>query len=234
MIPTRPTTAMTLIEVLVGIAVLGLVATMIWAGFSQTSRNKQYVEGTADRYQVLSLALDRIVHDLSTAFVSVHVNPSPSLQTMQTAFVGTDKGDRDRIDITSFSHQRLYQNAHESDAEEVSFFVTDHPDHSERKVLARRQQRRIDDRPREGGQAMILVDHVIGFEVEFLDPLTNEWAKSWDTTQAAGQLNRLPSQVKIVLTVNADGDNQPEQKLTLATRATLPMSFALNHAAYKP
>lgn len=225
---------MTLIEVLVGIAILGLVTTMIWAGFSQTSRNKRRVEESADTYHVLSIALERIVRDLSTAFVSVHVNPSPSLQAMQTVFIGTDKGDTDRLDIASFSHQRLYQNAHESDAEEVSFFVTRHPQHSERKVLARRQQRRIDDHPKEGGQSMILVDDVVSFELEYLDPLTNEWLRSWDTTQASGQLNRLPAQVKIILTVIVGGENGPSREFKLATRASLPLRYALNHSAYNP
>ncbi|MCB9667487.1 MAG: prepilin-type N-terminal cleavage/methylation domain-containing protein [Myxococcales bacterium] len=225
---------MTLIEVLVAIAVLGLVTMMIWAGFSQTSRNKRRTENTAETYHVLSLALERMVRDLSTAFVSAHTNPSPSLQKVQTAFIGTDDGDFDRIDMSSFSHQRLYQNAHESDAEEVSYFVTDDPRRPRGKVLARRQARRVDEHPKSGGQAMVLVDRVLGFELEYLDSNTNEWTRTWDTRQANGQPNRLPSQVKIILTVNVAEDNEPERTLRLATRATLPLRFALNHAAYNP
>ena len=165
------------------------------------------------------------------AYTSAQRNPDESLQPMITAFIAKQKGTGTRLDFTSFSHIRLYRDAHESDQNELSYFVTDHPEDSSRDVLARREQRRVDEDPQEGGISQILVDDVISFELSFLDPLSGEWLSSWDTTQAAMQPNRLPSQVKILLTIPNIRGRGPDQ--TFGTRAAIPIRFALNHAIYK-
>jgi general secretion pathway protein J len=171
------------------------------------------------------------VRELSMAYVSAQVNPSPALIVMSTAFVATETGGGSRIDFTSFSHQRLYRDAHESDQNELSYFLADDPEDSSQKVLARREQQRIDDDPRKGGQAQVLIRNVSGFELSFLDPQTGEWLGTWDTTQAAMQPNRLPSQVFIKVTVpNVRGNGRDQ---TFGTRTSLPIQFALNHAIYR-
>jgi len=222
----------TLIEAMVAIAILAIVATLVWGGFSQTARNKKRVEYQLDRYHVVQAAMSRMVRELSMAFVSAQMNPNQALQTVRTAFIGTDRGHRDRIDFTSFSHQRLRRNAHESDQHELSYFVARDPDDSSVRVLARRHQRRIDDEPTEGGTVQIMVDDVKEFDLSYLDPMTGEWVDTWDTTQGAMQPNRLPSQVKILLTVPDPMD--PDEERTFGTRATLPLRWALNHAIYNP
>ena len=47
----------------------------------------------------------------------------------------------------------------------------------------------------------MLISNVRKFELGYLEPLTNQWLTTWDTTQAAMQPNRLPTQVRIKLTV---------------------------------
>jgi len=222
----------TLVEALVAITILSLVTALVWTGFSQTSRNKSRVERQVDRYHVIQLTLERMARELSMAYVSAQVNPTPSLQTVRTAFVGSDRPNRDRIDFTSFSHRRLYRDAHESDQNELSYFVTDHPDDRSRRVLARREQNRIDDEPREGGTVQIMVDDIESFELEYLDPVSGEWLQSWDTTQPTLQPNRLPAQVKILLEVADPLD--PRETTTFGTRVSIPLTWALNHATYNP
>jgi general secretion pathway protein J len=164
------------------------------------------------------------------AYVSTHENPSSLLQTMKTAFVGEDSLGGDRVDFTSFSHRRLFRDAHESDQNELSYFVTRHPEDRSMRVLARREDNRVDDEPREGGRVQILVEDIEDFQLEYLDPTTHEFVKSWDTTQGAMQPNRLPSQVRIELTVKDVRDASKEH--VYGTRAVLPMVWALNHANY--
>lgn len=223
---------MTLVEAMVAIAILSVVSVMVWGGFAQTSRNKERVEADLERNHIVSSALARMQRELSMAFVSAQVNPSPALVKTQTCFVGTDRSGGDRLDFTSFSHRRLYRDAHESDQNEISYFVTRHPEDARRKVLARRESRRIDDDPRRGGSVQILVDDVTDLELEYLDPLTTEWVRTWDTTQLTGQPNRLPAQVKIRLTV--PHPRQRGRTLTFGTRADVPIRFGLNHAIYNP
>jgi hypothetical protein len=54
--------------------------------------------------------------------------------------------------------------------------------------------------------------------------------KGWDTTSGTGQANRLPAQVKLLLTV--PGVAKENQREVFGTRAILPLRWALNHAAY--
>jgi general secretion pathway protein J len=228
----RRRAGITLIEAMVSIAILSIVSTMIWQAFSQTSRNKRIVEEEADRYHVISTALDRMAREISMAFVSTHVNDSIGLIAVRTAFVGTDRSSGDRLDFTSFSHQRLYRDAHESDQNELSYFVTRDPENGQQRVLARREQNRIDDRPEEGGRVQILVENIENFQLEYYENLTGEWKRTWDTTQIASEPNRLPYQVKIILTV-PDMRN-PRREMIFATRTTIPTVWGLNHANYNP
>lgn len=226
----RSQAGVTLVEAMVAIAILSIVSALVWGGYDQTLKNKQRIEGNVDRNHMIFAALDRMQREMHMAFVSVHMNPSPSLQTVQTCFVGKDRGQRDRIDFTSFSHQRLITDAHESDQNELSYFITAHPDDSSIKVLARREQNRIDDDCQEGGRVQILVEDVEGLDLEYLDPTTNQWVRNWNSTQATGQPNRLPSQVKIVLTV--PNPRRRGAELAFGTRANIPIRHALNHAIY--
>jgi general secretion pathway protein J len=174
--------------------------------------------------------MERIAQELSMAYTSAHRNINDSLKTMITAFIAKEQGNSTRVDFASFSHRRLYRNAHESDQNELAYFVAPDPKRTSLKVLARREQRRVDDDPKKGGQSQILIENIKSFELSFLDPLSTEWVTSWDTTTV--QANRLPSQAKIKLTVPNVQGHGPDQ--VFATRTFFPNTYALNFALYKP
>jgi general secretion pathway protein J len=222
----------TLLEVILAVSILALVGTMIYGGFSQTALNKARVEEDVDHSRIVHIALERMTRELMMAFVSTHLNPSPELRSWYTAFIGKDNGREDRIDFTSFSHRRLYRNAKESDQNEISYFVTEHPDDPDIDVLARREQNRIDDDPRRGGKSQILVENVEEFNVEYYDPQLSDWVQTWDTVNALGQPNRLPTQVRIRLAVKDPRRSGKSQ--VFGTRVSIPMTYALNHANYNP
>jgi general secretion pathway protein J len=220
---------MTLIEVMVALTMFAGIGAMIYGGFAQTSRAKRVLNAQLDRYHELRMGLERMVRELSMAYVSTHYNPLTSLRSMRTTFIGKDSGFGDRIDFTSVSHTRVYRDAKESDQNEISYFVTDDPK-EDKKVLARRVQTRPDDKPEEGGRVEILISDVLDFEVEYLDQATWEWVQSWDAVQGSGQTNRLPAQVKIRVTVPSI--NGKKGREVFGTRAILPMTWAFNHANY--
>ncbi|MGB8330935.1 MAG: type II secretion system protein GspJ [Polyangiales bacterium] len=222
----------TLLEIILAVTVLSLVGTMIYEGFSQTALNKARVEEDVDRSRVVHMVLERMARELSMAFVSTHVNPSLDLRVVQTAFIGKDNGKDDRIDFTSFSHRRLYRDARESDQNEISYFVTEHPDDSRITVLARREQNRIDEDPRRGGKSQILIEGVEEFNLEYFDPLLSDWVQTWNTQDILAQPNRLPTQVRIRLTVTDPRHRNATQ--TFGTRVSIPLTYALNHANYNP
>jgi general secretion pathway protein J len=220
---------MTLIEIMVAMTMFAAVGAMVYGGFAQTSKHKKMLERQLDRYHEVAMSLERMAREISMAYVSVHVSQSSSLQSMRTALVGKDSGFGDRLDFTSMSHTRLYRDAKESDQNEISYFITDAAN-GDTKVLARRMQPRIDDKPQEGGRVEVMLEDVLEFDVEYLDPQTWEWVKTWDTTSGTGQANRLPAQVKLLVTV--PGIAKENQREVFGTRASLPLQWALNHAAY--
>ncbi len=222
----------TLLEIILAVAVLAIVGTMIYSGFSQTALNKARVEEDVDHSRIIHMALGRMARELTMAFVSTHANPSLDLRVVETAFIGKDNGKDDRIDFTSFSHRRLYRNARESDQNEISYFVTEHPNEPGVQVLARREQNRIDDDPRHGGKSQILVENVEEFNLEYFDPLLTDWVRTWDSEDVLAQPNRLPTQVRIRLTVKDPRRRGKTQ--TFGTRVTIPLTYALNHANYNP
>jgi len=228
---TRRQRGMTLIEIMAAMAILAIVASLLYSAFVQTAQNKQRIESELDRYHEIYSGIERIAQELSMAYTSAHRNPNEALRTMITGFVAKDSGSSSRVDFTSFAHRRLYRNAHESDQNELSYFVVPDPKNSSRRVLARREQRRVDDDFRKGGQTQILIENVRSFELSYLDPLTSEWISTWDTTQVTGQPNRLPSQAKILVTVPNVTGRGADQKF--GTRTHFPATYALNFAAYK-
>lgn len=230
--PVARSRGFTLVEALVAIAVFGIVATIVFGGFSQTMRNRQFVENQTDRSHVIRVAMERMVREISSAYVSVHVNPNPQLVTVRTGFHGRREGRGARLDFTSFSHRRLYRDAHESDQNEVGFFVaefrdSDGDDHT---ALVRREQNRIDEDPERGGHTAVLVEDVEEFELSYLDPLSLEWRDTWDASGL--EQNRLPCQVRIRLVV--PGARNPRDEEVYTTRAMVPIHWALNHAVYNP
>ena len=222
----------TLLEVILAVAVLAVVGTMVYGGFSQTALNKARVEEDVNHSRIVHMALERMARELTMAFVSTHTNPSLDLRVVETAFIGKNNGKDDRVDFTSFSHRRLYRNARESDQNEISYFVTQHPDDRDVQVLARREQNRIDEDPRRGGKSQILVENIEEFNLEYFDPLLSDWVQTWDTEDVLAQPNRLPTQIRILLSVK-DPRRRGETQ-TFGTRVTIPLTYALNHANYKP
>lgn len=222
----------TLLEIILAVSILALVGTMIYGGFSQTALNKARVEEDVERSRIVHMTLERLARELSMAFVSTHVNPSLDLRVVQTAFVGSDRGKDDRIDFTSFSHRRLYRDARESDQNEISYFVTEHPEERGVSVLARREQNRIDADPRRGGKSQILIEGIEEFNLEYFDPLLSDWVQEWDTQNVLAQPNRLPTQVRIRIAVKDPRKRGATQ--VFGTRVTIPLTYALNHANYNP
>jgi general secretion pathway protein J len=225
----RAQTGMSLIEVMVAMAMFAVVGALVYGGFAQTSHAKRTLETQLNRYHELRVAMERMVRELSMAYVSTHLNISSSRQGMRTTFIGKDSGFGDRIDFTSVSHARVFRDAKESDQNEISYFVTDAPG-GDGKVLARRMQAPIDETPNEGGRVEVLLSDVLEFDLEYLDSATWEWSKDWDAVQGMGTTNRLPAQVKITLTIPAI--NNPDKREVFSTRAILPMNWAFNHANY--
>lgn len=214
-----------MIEVMVAIAILSMVAVLIHGVVDSLSRGKKGEGMRAERVHQGREALQRIVRDLSCAYLSMHVPVNQALVTSKTAFVGRSSSSFDRIDFTAFAHRRTERDSHESDQAEVGYFVVADPDEPDKMDLVRREQTPIDLDPLKGGTVNVVAENVEEFDVRFLDPMTGLWTESWDSMQVTGQPNRLPFAVRIRLGLKGVGEGAP---YSYTTKVFLPIQQPLS------
>jgi general secretion pathway protein J len=219
---------LTLLEILVSIAILAMVSLLSYGAFDGLSKSKQGLSRVNERYHEGRAAMRRIAHELSAAYISLHVPISPALVTSRTAFVGRDTTPADRLDMTTFSHRRVVANSRESDQNELSYFGSPDPLISGKTDLARREQTIIDYDPQKGGRVQVLVEDIELFDLKYLDPVSGLWTDSWDTNNATAQFGRLPLQVRITLTLRGRPGTRAiklDEKVTVPVQT--PLSFAV-------
>jgi general secretion pathway protein J len=217
----------TLLEVMVSIAILAMVSVLIYGAFDGLSRGKKSLGRVNDRYHQGRAAISRMAMELSSAFLSTHQPLTEQQWRRLTIFNGTKGSPADRIDFTSFSHRRLVRDSHESDQNEISYFGSPDPNVSGKIDLARRESPVIDMEPKRGGEVNVLVEDIDSFDVKYLDATTGLWTETWDTTQATGQLGRLPFQIKLTLVLKDGAGGQP---ISFITKVAMPMQAALSFA----
>lgn len=222
----RASRGVTLIEAMVSIAILALIGSLIYGAFDGMSRTRNGITKFNTRYHQGRTAIARMAREIQSAFVSLNGQNTfnQSAQVRQTAFIGKDEGDFDRLDFTAFAHRRVVENAHESDQCEVGYFGSRNPDTGVMD-LVRREDKYLDMAPDRGGVTNVLAEDVQSLNFEYYDDLTSEWLSSWDTLQATGQPARLPMQVRITLVLNGGPNDQP---IVLRTRVTVHMQNALD------
>jgi general secretion pathway protein J len=216
---------MTMIEVVVAIGVLAMVAVLVHGVINSLSHGKEAEAQRADRVHQGREAMQRIVRDLSGAYLSAHVPTNVALRTELTSFTGRGASQYARLDFTSFAHRRTDRDVHESDQAEVGYWVSQDPEVTDKWDLVRREQTPIDLEPLKGGISEVLAEDIQEFTLKYLDPMTGQWLESWDTVQTTGQPNRLPLEVRIRLVLKGVGDGNPYE---FATKIFIPIQQPLS------
>lgn len=216
---------MTLIEVVVAIGILAMVSVLIHGVIDSLTRGRKAEGLRTERAHEAREALQRIVRDVSAAYLSMHVPSVTALMTNKTAFVGRSSSPFDRLDFTAFAHRRTERDSHESDEAEVGYFVVADPDAPDKMDLVRREQTPIDLDPLKGGVVNVVAEDVTEFEVRYFDPMTSQWVDTWDSMQVTGQPNRLPLQVSVRLVLRGLGDGPPYEYMT---KVFLPLQQPLS------
>lgn len=215
---------LTLLEVMISVAVLTLISVLIYGAFATINRGRQSASQLSERYRIGRVAMDRMAHELQSAYISAHIAALPQLITRVTAFTGRSS----RVDFNAFAHRRLMKDAHESDQCELSYFTGGNAKKSNQTDLLRREQVIPDDQPAKGGVVNVMVDDIDTFQIKFLDPMSGLWTDTWDSTSTAAQLGRLPLQVEIYLAIKG-GPAGDLIRFRTKTQLNMlqPLSFAL-------
>ena len=90
----------------------------------------------------------------------------------------------------------------------------------------RRESRRLGYlKPEElSGETDVMCDDVVQLKLTYYDSRDKQWREEWNTTSADGQPDRLPSKVKIVLTVR----DERGQEVPFTTQVHIAMQEPLN------
>ncbi len=215
---------MTLLEIMVSLGVMAMISLLIYGAFDSLSRGRRGEQLRSDRSRQGRDAMERMTHELQSAFLSLHTPAQPALITRTTGFIGQSSSQFDRVDFTSFAHRRIMKEAKESDQCEIGYFVVKDPDVDDKMDLVRREQAPIDFEFNRGGIVNVVAENVEKFDLRYLDPLTGQWVETWDSTSVAAQLNRIPFEVRIELELKPV-KNTPAFKYV--TKITLPMTQPL-------
>jgi general secretion pathway protein J len=197
----------TLLEVLVAAAIMALISVLLWWTFAQTFKAIDMVRADSDMFREARQVTTRVPAEIGEAFLPTNVSPTSNAKF---EFVGEDKGDTDRVHFDALAHTKFYADANESDQAEIEYY-TEPQTRSGPKgksglyKLFRREAPVIDDRPEEGGSALVIAENVRKFELSYYDPQRDQWYDNWDTNKT-DQAGKLPYAVRMKVTmVDSDG-----------------------------
>jgi general secretion pathway protein J len=214
----------TLVEIMIAVAILAIVTTLTWGSFKSSFRTKSQIEAQSGRYRTVRIALERMAREISMAFLSQ--NEDTSQPERRTLFMGKRHTSIDELRFSYLGHQRLYQDANEADSAQVMYYEGRDRQDSRKINLLRREMRRLSYlKPEEApGETDIVCDDVVTLRLDYWDPRDKQWRNEWVTTSADGQPDRLPSRVKITLTVR----DERGQEVPFVTESRIAMQEPLN------
>lgn len=224
-------TGMTLIEVMISVAILAGVMAASWGSYVVAANHQESMQNINDRLHGVEQAVNRIVRDMSTAFITKHGDDDSQTEIRyQTGFLGDDE----RVDFTSMGYVRMFRNEKVGDQSEISYYLKDmrNEDGEFDTFLVRREQAPINDDFTKGGTILPLLDHVLSFKLQYWDDEKAElavgndgWVDSWDTEHSDYE-GRLPSRVKIEIEI--EDPMGGEEPMLVTTQAQIHLTKALD------
>jgi len=221
----NPARGFTLLEVLIAVAVLGLIGGLTWKTFDGAYAIKARIERAEERDQMVRGAMNRLAREVSMTFLSEHYDRK-RFRERPTLFRLRDGRREADLLFTSFAHERLHVDAKESDQALFEYSVGPDPKDGSKRDLFRRVKPLLDEDPERGGDKAVLAEGVVAFSIEAWEPKDREWRAEWNSNGAdrtGGVL--VPPRVRLILTVR---DEEGKEK-TYTTQAkvflTQPLDF---------
>jgi prepilin-type N-terminal cleavage/methylation domain-containing protein len=216
---------MTLLEIMIAIAIMVAMMTIGWRTISTSSQASREYAGFAERDQELRVALDSVVTDFESMYLSK--NEDENATHHRTLFTARKSGKVPEVRFSTLAHRVLWSDAHESEQTQVSYAaMTDKKDPSKTNWIRRETRRLSNENPEDlAADKDILVRDVELVEIQMWDWHDEKWLDEWDTTAADAEKGRLPTRIRVVLTVKTPAGH--DYKLTSEARVLLqePLNF---------
>jgi type II secretion system protein J len=190
----------TFVEVMISLGILSGMMFITWSVTSQIGSDRVVAKRVADRNHELRVAAIRMTADLSMAYISAN-QISDTLEP-RTFFFGKQSGETP-LRFSAFAHRVLWADANESEQTVIAYYTAPDLDDKSKTNLLRRESRRMTDERWDSKPAEIdiLVHDIEKLELEYWDWRDKDWQTEWDSTQADAERGRLPSRVRMRVTV---------------------------------
>lgn len=224
----RPQAGLTLMEVMIALGILSFMMTMAWAATSRTAETKADLEEAEERIHEIRMGMNRMVRDLSHAYISANEEEREDPRTLFRA--GRDRPVSE-LRFSTLAKDELWAEAAASEQTMIEYTAEPDPDEPAQTNVVRRELRRL---PTENyswreipAEVDLLVRDVDSLQFEYYDWREEEWQEGWDTTTADREGGRLPTRVRIELTVSSRG----EDEITYTSQARVALQEELNFLA---
>ena len=216
----------TLLEILLAFFIFSIVLTTLYTAYTGTFRNIDQAESQSDAYQMARIALERMIEDLESTYVSP---PMEDQESVEEGFWSTEfVGESDEIDGRSADTLRFFSTAHlvfdEEDKEagiaQITYYVREHEGEDEVGFDLYRSDRSELEQEEEEDGGLILCEGVHAIDLIYYDDREQAY-ESWDSSEVEKK-GRLPIRISIVLEfVNKANSEAP---LKFLTGVALPMA----------
>lgn len=202
----RTETGFVLVQVLIAMALLAILSSLGWMTIQRINRAKQQVEQRLTWEHMGRITLERMARDLSMAYLSTNQLSSQAAERPRTFFQGLHQANYDDLRFTYFGHIRLPDTVAEADTAAVAYVVQFDEDDRNRMNLVRYETSRIqalDPRALEqtATPGEVVCTQIKQLEIWYYDPNKTQWVQTWSTQGIDGYPRRLPSRIRIKLTV---------------------------------
>ena len=218
-------TGFTLMEILMAMFIFTLVVSMLYFSYTGTVRNMEEVESQSDIYGMARIAIERMIDDLASAYVSTWSQNAKSQEENipVTGFIGEDSEingrSADTLRFQARAHMVFNADVEDNGATEITYYVIEN-DEEGRFALYRSDTPQLAEGQEAGVGGFVLCEDVYAINFTYHDE-NGEVHDSWDSTKEEFK-GRLPVMVSIELWFINRSD--PESYLRFKTGVALPMA----------
>ena len=212
-------------EILIAMLIFTIVVSTLYLSYTGTVRNMEAVESRSGIYQMARIALERMIDDLESAYLTSWSQNSKSQEDniQVTGFIGGDSEingrSADTLRFPSRAHLVFNAEVEDNGATEITYYVTEN-DEGGSFALYRSDTPQFEEGPEEGAGGLVLCDDVYSINFIYHDE-NGEVYDNWDSTKEEFK-GRLPVMVSIELLFIDRSD--PESHLRFKTGVALPMA----------